>query len=386
MSEALTAFSDPAALVARLVRNEACEPSLSLFMPTLRRAGQSRQNRTQFKTLVRNAEAIMAFRQVEPAIARDLTLRLDSVAEDEALWTHPAEGLAVFISPSAGYIAGWPMALDESVVVDRRFHILPLLPQLEGDDTFYHLTLTHDIVHLMHGNRMGWEDMPLVLDSPSFRSHLGHFERSGRSGASARLTLGHGKISDRDGYLEDYVRTVASAVDLQVRERDRPLVLSGDETMIGLFRKIADEKHFHPILLAHHTNIFNESEAHRQALALLNPTFEEPIKKALARRDEKVSAGKVLSGVESVVRAARAGLVDTLFVPEKAEAFGYFWPERDEVRLGFVPESRSSEDLINTAAVFTLRHGGKVFSLPVKQARPTVAQAILRHAAETVAA
>lgn len=384
MTPVFEMLSEPQDLVARLVRAEACEPSLSLFMPTQRRATEARQNRTRFRNLVRDAGEIMAFRRVEKGVADALLRALENIAEDETLWTRPAEGLAVFASPSAGYIAKWPIAFGETVFVDRRFHILPLLEQMEGDDTFYHLTLTRDIVHLTHGNRLGWEDVPLVLDDPSFRAHLSHFERSGKSGAASKTPLSAGKISNRDDdHLEPYLRAIAAAVSAQVREMDRPLVLSGDETMTGLFRKIADEKHFHPIVIAHHADILNESEAHRQALTLLAPTFEAPLRAALERRDEVANAREkaFLRGIENVVRAARAGMIDTLFVPEKSEAFGYFWPERDEVKLGFVPESRSSEDLMNTAAIFTLRHGGKVFALPPKDPRQLVAQAILRHAA-----
>lgn len=384
MTPVFETLSEPRDLVARLVRAEACEPSLSLFMPTLRRATEARQNRARFRNLIRDAEEIMAFRRVEKDVADSLLRALENIAENETLWTRPAEGLAVFASPSAGYVAKWPIAFGETVFVDRRFHILPLLEQMEGDDTFYHLTLTRDIVHLTHGNRLGWEDVPLVLDDSSFRAHMLHFERSGKSGAASKTPLSAGKISNRDDdHLEPYLRAIAAAVSAQVREMDRPLVLSGDETMTGLFRKIADEKHFHPIVIAHHADILNESEAHRQALTLLAPTFEAPLHDALTRRDAvaQEKARDFLSGIENVVRAARAGKIDTLFVPEKSEAFGYFWPERDEVKLGFVPESRSSEDLMNTAAIFTLRHGGKVFALPPRDPRQLVAQAILRCAA-----
>ncbi len=376
-------LSEPRALVSRLIRAEACEPSLSFFMPTLRRGIEGRQNCARFHNLVRDAGEIMAFRHVNSDIAASLLRGLNAIADDETLWVHPADGLAVFVNPSAGYITKWPIAFGETVFVDRRFHILPLLEQAEGDDTFYHLTLTRDIVHLTNGNRMGWEDVPLTLTDSSFRAHLSHLGTSGRQGGSSAARTSVRQAGRNDERLESYLHDVAVAVSAQVREKDRPLVLSGDEAMIALFQKIADEKHFHPILVAHHADIFNESETHRQAMALLAPTFDEPLIEALARRDEIVGSRKdrFLSGVKNIVRAARAGLVDTLFVPEQSEAFGYFWPERDEVKLGFVPESHSSEDLMNTAAIFTLRHRGKVFALPPKEPRPTIAQAILRQAA-----
>lgn len=371
----------PRTLVDSLVRAEACEPSLSIFLPTFRRATEARQSCTRFRALIRDVRTIMTFRRVEAQTIETLAAALERVAGDSALWSHPDEGLAIFLSPAAAHIARWPLPFEESVTVDRRFHILPLLAQMEGDDTFYHLTLTPEMAQLTHGNRQGWEDVPLELDDPSYRAYR---LQAGRPPSAARLPLSGAKAPERDeALLGGYLRTVAQAVSAHVQERDRPLVLSGDEGMIGLFRKIADEKQFHPILIAHHANILNESEVHRQALALLAPTFDAPLHDALARRDviAGTKADKVLSGIENVVRAARAGVIDTLFVPSSSEAFGYFWPERDEVRLGFVPESHSSEDLINTAAIFTLRHGGRVFALPPRAPRLAVAQAILRHAA-----
>lgn len=390
---------EPHEIINRLVHDEACEPSLSLFLPIQRRAAQAHRNRVVFRNLIKDAARIMQFRGVEPKTAEDMIGRLESLAGDESLWTLPAEGLAVFLSPSSCHIAPWPMALDEAVFVDRRFHILPFLAQEQEIGLFYHLALTHDVAHLTHGNRLGWEDVPLQMKNASFREYLSRFEPEERYNLSSRASQPHaqahrregaaslsqGKLSNlHDAHLDDYLREVAAAVFSCVSDHDIPLVLSGDETMMGRFHKIFDKKHKGPILIAHHANILNESEAHRQVVALLAPTFEAPLKNALAQRDEIGGSGsvRISSGIESVVRAARAGIVDTLFVPgKKSEAFGYFWPERDEVRLGFVPESRSSEDLMNTAAIFTLRHGGRVFTLSSDLPRLGVAQAILRYAA-----
>jgi len=84
---------------------------------------------------------------------------------------------------------------------------------------------------------------------------------------------------------------------------------------------------------------------YRQSLELVRSVTTEPARRALERFDKLIGTGHASADVQEIVRAASAGRVEHLFLLEN----------------GSVP---GAVDLLNTAAVQTLRHGGDVHTLP----------------------
>jgi hypothetical protein len=90
--------------------------------------------------------------------------------------------------------------------------------------------------------------------------------------------------------------------------------------------------------------------------------WEKNVDGALAMY-EHLGSGRASADLEEIVRAAYDGRVLHLFVAQGAHPMGNFDDVTREVHT-HGEEQPGDEDLINAAAVETLRHAGDVFVVP----------------------
>jgi hypothetical protein len=126
---------------------------LSLFMPTHRAGPETRQDPIRFRNLVSRASPLLATHEgLSAHEADELLAPVRELLDDHELWRHQADGLAVYAAPGLLRTVRVPLALDEEVVVGRRFRLRPLLPLLADDGRFYVLALSQNDVRLYEGH------------------------------------------------------------------------------------------------------------------------------------------------------------------------------------------------------------------------------------------
>jgi hypothetical protein len=72
--------------------------------------------------------------------------------------------------------------------------------------------------------------------------------------------------------------------------------------------------------------------------------------------------GRAVTAVPEIVKAARYARVDTLFLPDSGQVWGRFDESKDQVTVRGTPEAGDA-DLLDQAAVDTLRNGGALFTV-----------------------
>jgi hypothetical protein len=104
------------------------------------------------------------------------------------------------------------------------------------------------------------------------------------------------------------------------------------------------------------------AELHERAWSIVGPRFEANQAAAADRFRAQAGTGLASAGIAEVVAASAAGRVDVLFVEVGSHAWGCLDRENLDVRLddGPTPEN---EDLLDVAAVRTLRLGGTVYAV-----------------------
>ena len=107
---------------------------------------------------------------------------------------------------------------------------------------------------------------------------------------------------------------------------------------------------------------------YQQSLELVRSVTTGPARHALERFDKQIGTGHASADVREIVRAASTGRVEHLFLSEN----------------GAVPAAvDGGADLLDTAAVQTLRHGGDVQTLPETSMPPGSPMcAVFRYAPE----
>ena len=130
-------------------------PCVSLFMPTYRTSGADRrQGPRQLQNLLDQARDQLTQEGLRRADADRVLEKARALAADNSYWQNGlADGLAVFTSQTFYRDYKVPLAVDEKLFVDERFHVAPLLPLYSGDTRFYVLALSQNAVRLLEGNR-----------------------------------------------------------------------------------------------------------------------------------------------------------------------------------------------------------------------------------------
>lgn len=183
----------------------------------------------------------------------------------------------------------------------------------------------------------------------------------------------------RENQLKEWLREVANGAARQLGGDTAPLVVAADERNLGHFRACCSYPHLLSDGIAEHPQALDEGDLHRRAWTLVEPVFAERVKEAQDRFASLAGEGheRAPHDVPSIIRAARDGRVEVLFVAEDAQLFGTVDPETG---MGEIRRDGKGEDLLDRATAEALATGACVYALPREQVPGRhAAAAILRY-------
>jgi len=346
------------------------ELSVSIFMPTRKAGKETLQNPIRFKNLLRDAEErIQQGDFLRPLETKEFLKPAQQLLDDLPFWQHQEDGLALFFSRDVFRFYRVPVPFDELAVVNRHFHLKPLLRLLSGDGRFYVLSLTKKQVKLFESTRFHISEVALegvptslseVVGSEVDEEHLqGH--TAGPAGRGERIQF-HGQ-GGAEPNVKPELRRFFAAVDRGLRRilpGEVPLVLAGVEYLLPIYREASS----HPRLVEQEVRQgaadLKVDELRENAWALVEPLFVKEQREALERYRELAGTGRTSDRVSEIVPAARDGRVEVLFVARGVRRWGAFDAENRRVDVHDAP-GNGSLDLLDLAAVQALLRGGKVY-------------------------
>jgi hypothetical protein len=334
------------------------QPSVSLFLPTHRTAAEAhQQDRIRFKNLLARAEELLGAAGLKPPEKSELLAAGRRLLDDSDFWDNAADGLAVFLAP--GFSRFWrvPLAPEESVTVDTRFHVKPLLPLLTLNSRFYLLALSQNNLKLFRCTRHTWRSIELPA-TPTSRAEALQFDDPER-------TMGRGGDDDheRQDALRRYLHEVERGVAELLRDETAPLILAGVEHVAAAYREVNRYPHLMEEFVRG-----NPDDKNRHARDLHAAAFELLEPKLKARRDEAAALYRQLKGqgapraandIAQILAAAAAGRVDTLFISRRRQLRGQWDPAAEAVELS---ANGDGEDLLDLAAGHTILNNGRVYA------------------------
>jgi hypothetical protein len=347
-------------------------PRVSIYMPTEKAGKEIQQNTIRFKNLLREAEERLgAMDGLRPAEVAALLRPAHELIEDTPFWQHQEEGLALFLSAAGARRYRVPIRLNELVVVNRHFHLKPLLRLLTGDGRFLILTLSQRDIGLWEATRYSMRRLDLgdtptrledVVGSQVEERHL-TFRTAAPAPAGRDSAAFHGHGGGTDD-VKPEIRKFFNAVDRGVTKiiggRAEPLVLAGVEFLLPIYREVSDYPHLLAEEVRHGTTLIGPAELHEKAWALVAPRFEAERRVSRERYLELAGTGRTSSALPDVVPAAGDGRVETLFVAAGQRRWGTYDEAGRSVALHDEPGD-GRRDLLDLAAVLTLAKGGRVF-------------------------
>jgi len=170
-----------------------------------------------------------------------------------------------------------------------------------------------------------------------------------------------GMSTDRDREdqsLRHFFVKLDRGVGAFLRGSSIPLVLAGTEYELAMYRRI----NTYPRLVGESVRGagLSDQELHERGWDACARTRSEGFAKALSDFERHGNQKRLASNPRKIVEAAFAGRVDDLFFTMDAELQGVCG-QNGKVRL-----SQRGEDLVNAAALETVRQGGRAFQLSME--------------------
>jgi Bacterial archaeo-eukaryotic release factor family 3 len=336
-------------------------PCVSLFLPVPRPGLEMRQGPVRLRNLLREAQEHLLGQGLLPAEAGALLAPAKNLVEDTAFWQQAGDGLAIFCSTDLFRTFRLPLRFRERVVVGRRFAIKPLLPLTSGHGTFYVLALSQNQVRLFAGREHSVREVELTGVPRSLKEALGDQETTemlqhhtaspaGRGAQPAIVSGGGtGKESAKVELLR-FCRQVDHGLRPFLAGRTAPLVVAGAEPLPTIYREASSYPYLVEDEIPGNPEHRSARELHDLAWPIVGPRFEDARKAAVERFRELIGTGKASADLAEVVPAARGGRVDVLFVAGD---------DKDA--------SATDEELLEAAAMFTLRNGGTTYEVEAAQ-------------------
>ncbi len=354
---------------------------VSLYMPTERAGAEQQQNPIRLKNLMAEAEEkLLEYGVRRPDVEKMLQPAQDLLADRE-FWQHQSEGLAVFLSNDTSRTYRLPARFEELVVVGKSFSVQPLLPLLNGNGNFYILTLSQNQIGLFQATRdnlsgVELKDIPANMDDAlqidDLQKNVGFQTMTSNSGGAggerAAIHYGQGVEDDKKELLRRYFQLVDQGIVRQMDDESAPMVLAGVEYLLPIYREVSTYRNLLEDGLEGSRDRQDLNELHADAWKLVEPVFMKNQQEAVDRFLELDGQqnGLATADLDSAVKAAIGGRIETLIVPTGVQKWGHYDPAKDAVVFDSEP-TQENEDMINFTAVQTVLSSGNVYAVPAEQ-------------------
>jgi hypothetical protein len=353
------------------------------------RADARNDLRTQLRHAVQQVEG-----KLGGAGRKALLAPLLAETEPVPVAQRPIGSMVILRSPDVFMRFFTPLQMTETVEAGDSFIIRRLLPVVDAGREFYLLALSQNRTRLLFCNGSTSNEVALPVGTPTSLADamqtrqpdhtLDNRSSAGPSNGAMKGVL-FGSSTDTEHKYEDllkYFHAVDRGVNALLHGLSVPLVAVAVEHELALYRKANTYPHLVEPGVHGSPDGMKGGEMHKRALVLLQSYLEGRVQKALGEFDKSVGTGHATSSAREIVKAAHEGRVSHLFLQDEAEYLGSF----DEVRQKVKRHEDEPLDLLNEAAIQTIRHGGNVSVLAAgKMPNGVGVCAVLRYAAVGVA-
>lgn len=330
--------------------------------------------RIRMKDLLKEAEHNIAGLVTDKAQRERLLEPLHEFAENLQR-ERRGEALVVFRSPDVFTSIWLQKPVGEGVLIGDHLYVRDIIPQLTGEKRFYILALAQKGVRLLRCTDHSSEEVPLPPGTPhtydewfmpAKPDHVADNMASGGPSEGSMKGVMFTTSTDRedkDENLRHFYKAVETGILPILRSDPAPLVPVGVEYELPLFHSIDEYEHTVAEGVRGAPDGLRGGEMHARALAVVEPYFEEPLRKAL-ESFESVAQERRSTTAKEIVTAAWDGRIAHLFLNDTGEYRGWFREATREVKTHEKSDGMPGEDLLNAAAVRTIATGGNVFVLP----------------------
>lgn len=364
-------------------------PCVSIFIPTERAGQEVQKARIELKNQLGKAYEKLAKNGMRAPKAEEMLKSAKELLDDTMFWQYQSDGLAVFLSDNVFQYYRVPIRFNAMAVVKNHFYVKPMLPLFGSERSYYVLAASQNLVRLIQcgddgAKEVSVSNMPLSLaealkyDDPE--KSLNYHTNSHHNGQSVAVFhgLGGGTEDNKTNILR-FFKMVDHAL-LGYLSNDRsPLILFAVDYLHPIFSAASSLDHLMKDGIVGNPDEMSIQQIMNISKAYMEPFFQKDEKQAIRQYDQYRAGGRTSEKLKEIISAAISGRVETLFVTDGLQYWG-FYDERNDMVHKAGKYNPDSEDLYEMAAVHTLFHDGKVFvESPEQMPKGAEVAAILRY-------
>jgi hypothetical protein len=354
------------------IRAEQC---VSIYLPTHAVTSEAAEDRIAYKNLVKESATQMRDGEVDKRTAAAIVEELESLSDDDDLWQHLSDTLAVFATPDSLRTFRLHVPLHQQAQVSDRFHLKPLLAAMSASSGYYILALALGSVKLIEVTA----NKALVVKVANLPKDISHAVKRNLPKDPAPA----GRIQGGEGdkvLLRQYCRIIDRAIRPVINRRGQPLVLACVDHVGHVFEGISAYPHIGGEFISGNPEHMSPDQLRAAADPIVAQLMSAPVQEANERFLQLQGTGKASADIEVLGPAAISGLIDTLIVQLGAPVYGTMDSATGTIKAADGP-SADSYDVLDKIASMTIKFGGTVFAveqddMPVD----TPAAGVLRYA------
>lgn len=344
-------------------------PCVSIYIPTAPTGRDRLAGPVRLKNQIERAHDMLVELGRRSTLVWDLLKPLSNLVDDEKFWIHQSHGLAFFLTDDFFRVFRLRVDVPELTIVGPTFHIRPVLPCLEQEEAFI-LALDGQETRLIkvigeHVEEVEIPELPRSIEDalgPEYAEKQRQMHSVGPRGQGGSVSHGAG---DQGAEVKDRDLRFCQAIDRVLTHfmngGKRPLILAADEPIAGIFRHHCHYGHLMADGIPGNPRRISRKDLALKAMPLLEVRKQEANLRLLERLEEARPALTSESSLEQILNLATQGRVEILFADPHAVTWGVM---ADDGRPVITPEQGpNSEDLINRAAIATLKGRGTVVEM-----------------------
>lgn len=344
--------------------------SVSVYLPTHPNPPEERQDSIRIKNLVGEAVEKLMDHGLRRPDAETMMKPLEQLPQGSDIWTHRRQALACFCADEFFRTFHLPFEVSESLVVQPKFYIRPLLPLLGSGRKFYILALSQDDARLFEATANSFEEMEIppierveVDDAQKpHQYHAHHSPSQGQGGTAEAIYHGQGGPGDREkADLANFFHRVDESIAKALHGRNGMLVLACVDYLVPIYQSANSYPSLSDSHLSGNPQRKTNDELRRSAWDLVDQHNRTKVEDAVNKWKELQESDRASDDIREIVLATDAGRVDSLFLTRGAKRRGKVEPDARSVDVFSDDSGNGGEDLLDYAAVQTLKNGGDVY-------------------------
>ncbi len=343
------------------------QPVLSLYFPLSPQQRDMAGPQARLRAALETAADALRRRGVQESACEAMLAPAREASAGQDFAHHRDHGFVLFASPDRARLLTLPHEMPDLLVVSHCAHIKPLLPALAGHRRFNVLALSAGRAELFTATPYAWDALPLNELPPRLDAKARDME-SAEAATGRRLstrTLAASPEDMRRELAAQDLRGVAYAVRRALADDAAPLVLAAEPQLGSQFRELAHLPQLQEAGLSLNPFAFSDRDLQAKVVALMRPALDAAVETVLEQVRARLGTAERSVGIrpEEILAASREGRVEAVVVALDQA----LWGRCDGALTAHGHQADFEDDLLNEAAVATLRAGGRAFALPIER-------------------